>query len=166
VDNNFKLVGDKPRESASDFHRFEIRVPAGESKTQTVTEERDEFTRFDLNTEGDDRIKWLATQPVVSAKVKAGLTEAMKLRWAAIKTRDELNDLKRQLDVIEKDQGRLRANLAATPSTAQVYKKYLKKLDDQEVVIEKLQEKVEKAEKQALSHKKAFDDFLANFSAD
>ena len=108
----------------------------------------------------------LLTQPVASAKIKAGLQQAMALRWASQKTATELGDLRRQLKVIEDDQGRLRQNLDKTPSTAAVYKKYLKKLDDQEEQIEKLQEKIEGHEKTALTHKKSFDDFLANFSAE
>ena len=38
----FQLVGkDKPAETARDVYRFELKVPAGKSATQTVTEERD-----------------------------------------------------------------------------------------------------------------------------
>ncbi len=166
VNNAFKVVGEKPRESASDFHRFEIRIPAGQTKTLTVTEERDDFHRFELTSSNDDTIRMLMTQPVASEKVKAGLRQAMELRWAANKTSTELGDLRRQLKVIEDDQARLRQNLDKTPSTAAVYKKYLKKLDDQEEQIEKLQEKIEAQEKLALSHRKALDDFIANFSCE
>ena len=39
---DFKLVSkDKPAETARDVYRFELKVPAGKSATQTVTEERD-----------------------------------------------------------------------------------------------------------------------------
>ena len=74
--------------------------------------------------------------------------------------------MQRQLKVLTDDQQRLRANIAATPSTAAVYKKYLKKLDDQEEQIEKLQARIETLATDAHAKKKAFDDFLINFSAE
>jgi hypothetical protein len=166
VNNAFKVVGDKPRETASDFHRFELRVPAGETKSKVVTEERDEFHRWEFNSSNDDTVRMLMTQPVTSPKLKAALEQAMKLRWASNGSATTLGDLRRQLKVIEDDQARLRANLDKTPSTAAVYKKYLKKLDDQEEQIEKLQEKIEAQEKTALAQKRAYDDFLANLTAE
>jgi chromosome segregation ATPase len=143
-----------------------MRVPAGQTKPLVVTEERDEFHRWELSSSNDETIRMLMTQPVISPKVKGMLEQAMKLRWQAQKTSVELADLRRQLKVIEDDQARLRANLDKTPSTAAVYKKYLKKLDDQEEQIEKLQEKIEAQEKVALGHRKALDDYIAAFTAE
>ena len=43
VRNDFHLTDDtsKPAETASDVYRFEVKVPAGKTATQAVTEERD-----------------------------------------------------------------------------------------------------------------------------
>ena len=41
VNNAFHLTGDKPKETASDFYRFEVKVPAGATKTQVVAEEQE-----------------------------------------------------------------------------------------------------------------------------
>jgi len=64
------------------------------------------------------------------------------------------------------DQGRLRANLREMPPTAEAYKRYLKKFDDQETQIETYQADIKKL--QGIEHyqKKVFDDFLAHFSAE
>src|SRR5262249_35408778 len=86
VNNAFKVVGEKPKESAADFHRFELRVPAGQTKTLTVTEERDDSHRFEITSSNDDTIRMLLSQPVASDRVKEGLRQAMHLRWAANKT--------------------------------------------------------------------------------
>ena len=75
-------------------------------------------------------------------------------------------ELQRQLNTLVNDQARLRENIKATPSTAAVYKKYLKKLDDQEEQIEKYQDDIKKLQKQEHEQKKAFEDFLANFNAE
>jgi hypothetical protein len=166
VDNAFKLVGEKPRETASDFHRFEMKVPAGQKKDLVVTEERDEQHRFEVISEGDERIRWFISQPVASENVKKGLARAMDLRNELTRVTREQAEVQRQLNVLTEDQKRLRANIAATPSSAAVYKKYLKKLDDQEELIEKLQANIEKLAAEVHAKKKAFDDFLTGFNAE
>jgi len=67
---------------------------------------------------------------------------------------------RRQLQLLEADQARLRANLASTPSTAAVYKKYLKKLDDQETAIEKLQQEVRDLQTSQEKQRKDLEDYL------
>jgi chromosome segregation ATPase len=116
--------------------------------------------------EGDERIRWFISQPVASDNVKKGLQKAMDLRQAHFQAQREQAEVQRQLNVLTEDQKRLRANIAATPSSAAVYKKYLKKLDDQEEQIEKLQASIEKLAAEVHARKKSFDDFLTAFNAD
>ena len=61
---------------------------------------------------------------------------------------------------------KVRPARCATPASAAVYKKYLKKLDDQEELIEKLQANIEKLAADVHAKKKAFDDFLTGFNAE
>ena len=74
--------------------------------------------------------------------------------------------MQRQLKVITDDQVRLRANLKEMPATAEAYKRYLEKFDDQETQIEKYQADIKKLQGIEHSQKKEFEDFLANFSAE
>jgi hypothetical protein len=124
VNNAFALVETaKPQETASDFYRFELKVPAGASKALTVTEERTFGTTIAINSQGDEQIRWFLSQAIVSAKVKAGLKQALELRWALAKTQREIGELQRQLSVITADQERLRKNLREMPATAKAYKR-------------------------------------------
>jgi hypothetical protein len=166
VNNAFRLVGDKPKETASDFYRFEVKVPAGGTKSQVVTEEQEVANNYTLSSSGDEQIRWFLAQAVASEKVKEGLKQAMTLRWATEKTRREIAELQRQLSTITEDQKRIRANLRETPSTSAAHKRYLEKLDQQETQIEKYQADVKKLQGVEHTQKKAFDDFLANFNAD
>src|SRR6202042_2169544 len=113
-----------------------------------------------------DRIQHFIGQTIVSQKVKEGLQSAMKLRWELNKTQQEIGELQRQLKVIVDDQARLRANLKEMPATAEAYKRYLKKFDDQETQIEDYQAKIKKPQAIEFVQKKEFDDFLAHFSAE
>jgi hypothetical protein len=166
VNNAFRLVGDKPKETASDVYRFELNVPAGASKTRVVTEEQEVGHQYSITNSGDQQIRWFLSQSVISQKVKDGLKQAMAFRVELAKTQREIKEQQRQLDTITNDQTRLRANLREMPSTAAAYKRYLEKFDKQETQIETLQADIKKL--QAVEHrqKKEFDDFLIAFSAD
>jgi len=97
VNNAFTLVGEKPRETASDFYRFEVRVPAGDSKKLEVTQEREVRNDYALSSTGDEQIRWLISMPFASDKVKDGLRKSMELRWAKSRTTTELTEVRRQL---------------------------------------------------------------------
>jgi hypothetical protein len=166
VNNAFRLTGDKPKETASDVYRFEVAVPSGATKTQVVAEERDVVTSISITNSGDEQIRWFMSQTVASKQMKDGLQRAMSLRWDVNKTRREFAELQRQLNAITEDQKRLRANLKELPATAKAYKRILEKLDEQEPQIEKYQADIKKLQTLEHTQQKAFDDFLANFSAE
>jgi hypothetical protein len=167
VRNEFKLVDtDKPAETASDFYRFEIKVPAGKTEVQKVTEEHVFAQQVQLSNTDDNQIRFFINQTASSQKVKDGLNQALKLKWEFEKTRREIQEQERQLKVITDDQARLRANLKEMPSTAAAYKRYLDKFDQQETQIEKYQADIKNLQGVEHSQRKEFDDFLANFSAE
>jgi hypothetical protein len=168
VRNDFKLIEDKvkPVEVASDVYRFEVKVPAGKTETQVVTEERVLNEQVQLSNFNDDQIRLFLNNPVTSEKVRKGLKEALDLRWAVAKTQREIGEQQKQLKVITDDQVRLRANLKEMPATAAAYQRYLDKFDAQETQIEKYQEEIKKLQETEFKQKKELEDFLAAFSAE
>jgi hypothetical protein len=167
VRNDFRLVNTaKPSETASDFYRFELKVPAGKTESVAVTEEKTFAETMVLSSLNDDQVRHFINQPVTSDKVKAGLQKALDLRWELNRTQREIAELERQLKVITDDQVRLRANLKEMPATAAAYKRYLEKFDQQETQIEKYQADIKKLQGQEHQQKKAFDDYLAGFTAE
>jgi hypothetical protein len=166
VNPAFRLVGEKPLETAADVYRFQIKVPAGATRSLTVREEKDVEQTFAENSYQDDQVKWFLSQPVIGDKVKAGLRQGQRLRVALEKTQREIAELQKQLNTIVQDQGRLRANLKEMPSTAKAYKRYLDKFDQQETQIEKYQADIKKLQATEHQQKKDFEDFLVGFSAE
>jgi hypothetical protein len=168
VRNEFKLVEDKgkPAEVAADVYRFEVKVPAGKTETQVVTEERVISQNFQVSNIDDNTIRVFLNSPVTSEKVKKGLQSALELRWAVAKTQREIAEQQNQLKVITDDQVRLRANLKEMPATAAAYKRYLEKFDAQETQIEEYQAKIKELQGVEFKQKKELEDFLANFSAE
>jgi hypothetical protein len=168
VRNDFKLVDEKakPVEVASDVYRFEVKVPAGQTETQVVTEERVLNEQVALANFNDEQIRLFLNNPVTSEKVRKGLKEALDLRYAVARTQREVGEQQKQLKVITDDQTRLRANLKEMPSTAAAYQRYLDKFDAQETQIEKYQEEIKKLQETEFKQKKELEDFLAAFSAE
>src|SRR3954447_2362138 len=165
--NDFRLVETaRPQETAADVYRFEVRVAAGKAAALTVTEEKDITQSVQLTNSGDDQLRWFISQPVVGAKVKKGLEQAIALRGAWSKTTRDIQELERQLRTITEDQARLRANLREMPRTAAAYKRYLDKFDKQETEIERLQADIKKLQGTEHGQRKEFEDFLGNLSAE
>jgi hypothetical protein len=167
VRNEFKLIEtDKPAETASDFYRFQVKVAPGKTEKQVVTEERIIDQTVEIRTFNDDQIRYFLGQTVTSPKVKAGLQRALEMRWAVARTKTEVEEVEKQLQIIVDDQTRLRANLKEMPSTATAYARYLKKFDDQETVIEKHQADIKRLQGVQYAQQQKFDDYLKNFSAE
>jgi hypothetical protein len=163
----FRLVSkDKPAETARDVYRFELKVPAGQTAKETVTEERDLGSAVQLTNSPDEQIRVFLRSPVVSEKVKEGLKKAQELRWEWGKTQREIGEQQRQLQAITEDQARLRANLREVPQSSPLHKRYLDKLGKQEDEVEKYRAEVMKLQAQEHAQKKALDEFLAAFSAE
>jgi hypothetical protein len=88
VRNDFHLTDDtaKPAETASDVYRFEVKVPAGKTATQVVTEERVIGSQVQLTNSNDDQMRIFINSTASSPKVKEGLKQGIALRWVLNKT--------------------------------------------------------------------------------
>jgi hypothetical protein len=167
VNNAFALIDTvKPAETASDFYRFQLKVPAGETKTLTVREERTFGETISITTQSDDSIRWFLGQPITSQRIKDGLTKALQLRVAMGKTTRDIQEAQRQLTTIVTDQARIRANLREVPMGSAPYKRYLAKLEEQEPQIEKYQTEIKRLQTLEHRQRKDLEDFLTSFSAD
>jgi hypothetical protein len=158
----FRLTSrEQPAGRARDVSRFEIKLPAGKSASQTVTEESQVVQPVSLSDSDGDVIRSFVQSDVASPRVKDALRQALELKGKADRTRQELAHANQQLADIERDQQRIRANLKDTPSTAAASKKYLAKLDSQETDIDNLRTRIKKPQDDELAQRKDYDNFLA-----
>jgi hypothetical protein len=109
--------------TARDAYRFEVKVPAGETAKETVTEERDVGSAVLLSNSPDEQARLFLQSPVVSAKIKEGLKKAQGLRWEWARTQREIGEQQRQLQAVAEDQTRLRANLREVPQTSPLHRR-------------------------------------------
>jgi hypothetical protein len=157
----FHLATDlKPAERTRDVYRFEVKLPAGKAADLEVAEEQDVTQAVQLTNADDQQIRFFLQQPVLSKAVREALEKATDLRGKLAGTQRDLEQVGRQIGQIEKDQGRLRENLKATPPTSDAYKRYLAKLDSQEADLEKLQAQRDQLQAQEHQARQAFESYL------
>ncbi len=163
----FDLVSkDKPAERTRDVYRFEVKAAAGASGTTEVVEEQQVQFAMELTNIDDQTVRFFLSQPVVSEAAKAALTRATELKAKLSATQRDVQQQATQLKVITDDQTRLRANLREMPPTAEAYKRYLKKFDDQETQIEDFQKKIKALQDAEHSQRKDYEDYLAKLDVE
>jgi hypothetical protein len=163
----FQLVSEtKPVERTQEVYRFEMKLPAvaKQSVTQTIVEERDISTSINISNVDDNSIRFFINNTVSSAGVKKALQQAIVLKDALAKTQQELRHVNTQLQVINEDQTRLRANLREMPQTAAAYKRYLEKFDKQETEVETLRDQQKRLQAQELKDRQMLDSYLLSLN--
>ncbi|AMV27922.1 hypothetical protein VT84_26195 [Gemmata sp. SH-PL17] len=161
----FKLVDtDKPAEDTPEVLRFQIALKAGDTKSFTVKEERDDVSTIALTNGSEDQIRYFVSLNEISAGLKNKLNEALKLKGVWDNTARELNHVNGDLQRFTVDQDRIRKNLRETPKESEVYATYLKKLSDQEKEIDALTAKQKGLTADEFNARKKYEDFLANIS--
>jgi hypothetical protein len=164
---DFTLVSPKePGLRARDVYRFEVKVPAGKTVNLDVVEERPVVQQVTLTNSDDQTVLRYLSGATASRALKDALAKAVDLKHKLEATRRDIAQAERQLKAILDDQARLRANLERVPPTSEAYKRYLKKFDDQEIEIEKLQDTIKKLQATEFEQRKAYEDYLANLSVE
>jgi hypothetical protein len=159
----FTLVSEiEPRERTRDFYRFEVKIPAGRTVPLEVIEERTVVQEVVLTSADDQTILRYVSGTNASPALKEALAKAADLKARLEATRRDISQTERQLKAITDDQARLRANLERVPPTSEAYKRYLKKFDEQETEIEKLQDAIRKLQATEQQQRKTYEDYLMN----
>jgi hypothetical protein len=126
------VTPDKPAERSRDVYRFEVKVGPNKTEKLRVIEEQGRKEETVLLKADDEAIRVFVRSSVGSAMVKDALQQALKLRADFAQAESAVSKEERGLQTIERDQERMRANMARVPPTSEAYKRYLRKFDDQE----------------------------------
>ena len=165
TNQGFKLVEPaKPIEETAAFLRFEAKVPAKQNVEYKVVEEREFGEELSLTNANDDTMRYFISLKEASPKLKEQLGEALKKKGGWDSVRRELTQVQADLVRINADQDRIRKNLRETPEKAEVYQKYLTKLNDQEKELDALTDRQKKLMADEFAARKAFEDFMGGLS--
>ena len=98
--------------------------------------------------------------------MKAKLQEALKVKGTWDKARQDIQAVNARVAAITADQKRLRENLRETPKESPLFQRYLKTLEEQEKEMDDLSAKLKTLQADEAKARAAYDDFLANLSAE
>jgi len=163
----FKFIGDnKPKEEAADVFRFELAVGSKKSTTYNIVEERPVASSVKLTNSADDQIRNFLNLKEAPQVLKAKLQEALQVKGSWDKVRQEISAASTRIQTITTDQKRLRENLRETPKESPLFQRYLKTLEEQEKEMDDLHAKLKTLQGDEAKTRAAYDDFLANLSAE
>jgi hypothetical protein len=166
-DQGFKFTGDhKPKEEAADVFRFEVPVGAKKDLSYTVVEERQVGASIQLTNNADDQVRYFLSLKEAPQSLKAKLAEALKVKGTWDKVRQDIQAANTRVQTITQDQKRLRDNMRELPRDSELFKRYLKTLEEQETEMDDLHAKLKTLQADEAKAKATYDDFLANLSAE
>ena len=163
----FAFIGtNKPKEEAADVYRFEVPVSAKKDVSYTVIEERPVDASIQLTNNSDDQVRYFLNLKEAPPSLKAKLVEALRVKGTWDKARQDIQAVTTRVHAITIDQKRLRENLRETPKESPLFQRYLKTLEAQETEMDDLSAKLKTLQGDEAKAKAAYDDFLANLSAE
>ena len=160
----WELVDIVPASETDTSYRFEMAVPAGESRDLTVRmakvdSQQIAVTSFDLDVLLAVQRAGKATEAVLEAARRAAfLNRAVRESLAA------RADLEVERDAIYDDQARIRENLARVSSDSKLGRRYLDKLGVQETRLEAIGKAMKKADETIFERRAALSSFLADLN--
>jgi len=150
VRNGWKLSNNlKPEEQSAGAYRFRIEVPSKEIKTFTVEETSPVSTQFALNNLDQTTLDIFVTQRAITPELEQALRQILAQKGALAKLDAELKAKQAGVDVIVKDQDRLRENMKAlkgTPEEKALTQRYTNELDDQETQLAAMRKEISSLE--------------------
>jgi hypothetical protein len=163
----FAFIGEhKPKEEAADVFRFEVAVAAKKDLSYTVMEERPVESSVQLTNNAEDQIRYFLSLKEAPQSLKDKLNEALKVKGSWDKVRQDIQAANTRVQTITQDQKRLRDNMRELPRDSDLFKRYLKTLEEQEKEMDDLQAKLKALQADEAKAKAAYDDFLANLSTE
>jgi hypothetical protein len=150
----------EPAEKTRSQYRFAVKAEPGKPATLDIKEEYTQGEQIAITNLDDGSIQYYLSAPVVSEEVKKALRETITRKAAIQQIVNKRQELERQLTVIDQEQKRIRDNMAQLDKAAELYRRYVTKLTEQEDLNDNLRKQVTDtiAEEQKL--RKSLDDFL------
>ena len=165
---DWELVGtEKPFEKTEDLYRFKRSLTAGKRGKLSVREELLTGDGIKLLSKPDAEFEWCLKEQAIPKKVKDAVTEVMRMNAAWTETSFRVQQRRREIADIAIEQTRIRENMkTVNQQQSEYYTRLLKKLNDQESEIEKLQADATDLQKRADGEKKAIAEFLENLNVE
>ncbi len=167
LDKSWKLVTpEKPGEKTRDRYRFAVTAEPGVSAELKVVEEKTTSQYLALNNMPEGTIRMYLAQKVLGEKVKAALAEIIERKTTLAEIDTKRAQFEQQINAIAQEQSRIRQNMSRLDRNSDLFKRYVKKFNDQENQIENFNEEIAGLLKEQNAMQKALDEYLTNLTID
>ncbi|QJW96028.1 DUF4139 domain-containing protein [Frigoriglobus tundricola] len=163
----WKLVAPgKPDEPPQTFYRSDVPVKAGAQAVHEITEESDSTMSRQLVDQSHETLLYFVNLKAAKPAVREVFKKLVELREKVDEGNKAIADQQEALKEIAEDQERIRKNIDKAPKESDAFKRYLKKFDEQETVIEKHQARIKELKAELAKHVKALKDFAETAKAE
>jgi hypothetical protein len=156
-----KEAGERTR----DVYRFSLPVAAGKTGKLAVIQTRTVEQSATLASLSSDQVAYYVRSSVVSPAVKAALQKLSGLMQKLSDTTSLRARREQRVNEIGQDQARIRENMARLSQTSDLYKRYVKTLNDEEDELAKLADQIAKLRDQEAAQTKDVSDFIQSVDA-
>jgi uncharacterized protein YutE (UPF0331/DUF86 family) len=165
--SGWKLVApEKPLEKTETLYRFKKALPKGKTASFDVVEELVTGQTITILNTDIGSLEFYSKSDRIPKKVRDVLTKAIGLRNDMTETQRQIEERRRQVAEITNEQTRIRENIKTVDRTSEYATRLLKKLNDQETSIEKLQTEADSLQKQLEKQRAEFEAFLQGTSVE
>ena len=133
---------DKPIETTDTLYRFKGKVAAGKASKLTVKEQVINSEEVALLPTDPGTLEAYRQTGEIPQAVRDVLAKAISLKGAVSDTQRQIQERQQQIAQITAEQTRIRENMKTVAQNSDYYNRLLKKLDEQETSIEKLQAEI------------------------
>jgi hypothetical protein len=149
-------------ERTREVYRFALSVEPDAGTTLLVREEQPRQEIVRLTDTGPDVIAHYIRADQVSPQVKVALQKVVQLRTQLDQTTERLQQNKQRIADIAEEQQPIRRNMERLAHQADLYTRYVQKLDTQETEIEQLRQKIERLTATETQQREALQTYLLN----
>jgi hypothetical protein len=162
---NWKLVTPtKALETTESLYRFEVKVPAGQQESLTVTEQIVQGEVLAILPADLGTLVFHARNEQISKEVREALAKAAELKGQMVEAERQVNQLQKQMNQITQDQTRIRENIKAAPDKSTLKIRSLEKLEEQEKQIDGLFTAIEAAQKKREALQKQLETYVSGLN--
>jgi hypothetical protein len=154
----------KPLETTDTLYRFEELLPGGATAKMAVNEELVSSQGIAILPMDVGQVEVYLRAGEIPKPVKDALQSVAKLKHAVFDTERQMQERQEKANEITQEQTRIRENMKTVAQNSEYYQRLLKKLDEQESQIEKLQAELKELQKKRDQQRKELEDSLVNLN--
>jgi hypothetical protein len=153
-----------PEEVTPNLYRIRVRVDARKTAKLNVKTEGVASETVQILPTNDETLVSYAQDAQVPEAVRTALGKAVQMKSALADTQRQIEERKKQIAEVTTEQTRIRENMKTVDSKTEYYNRLLKKLDEQETGIEKLQKENADLQKNAEQQRKDLEAYVAGLN--